>query len=41
MTAALPRHRLGLSYGKIQRELAAYFGLRVSQGELGNDPIED
>jgi transposase len=25
---------LGLSYGKIQHELATYFGLRVSQGEL-------
>jgi transposase len=25
---------LGLSYGKIQRELRAYFGLRVSVGEL-------
>ena len=49
VTAALPRHRLGLnvmlfvvyqkvalglSYGKIQRELATYFGLQVSQGEL-------
>src|SRR5262245_27729156 len=49
VTAALPRHRLGLhvllfvvyqkvalglSYGKIQRELRTYFGLRVSVGEL-------
>jgi transposase len=25
---------LGLSYGKVQHELATYFGLRVSQGEL-------
>jgi transposase len=25
---------LGLSYGKIQRELAIYFGLQVSEGEL-------
>jgi transposase len=25
---------LGLSYGKIQRELALYFGLRISQGAL-------
>jgi hypothetical protein len=51
VTAALPRHRLGLnlmlfvvyqkvalglSYGKIVRELAIYFGLRVSQAELVN-----
>lgn len=51
VTAALPRHRLGLntmlfvvyqkvaiglSYGKIQRELETYFGLRVSKGELSN-----
>jgi len=27
---------LGLSYGKIQRELATYFGLRVSKGQLSN-----
>lgn len=27
---------LGLSYGKIQRELAIYFGLRISQGQLSN-----
>jgi len=51
VTAALPRHRLGLhvmlfvvyqkvalglSYGKVQRELAIYFGLRISQGQLSN-----
>lgn len=51
VTAALPRHRLGLhvmlfvvyqkvavglSYGKIRHELATYFGLRVSKGELSN-----
>lgn len=51
VTAALPRHRLGLqtmlfvvyqkvvlglSYGKIRRELATYFGLHVSKGELSN-----
>ncbi|MCZ7574955.1 MAG: IS66 family transposase [Ardenticatenaceae bacterium] len=49
VTAALPRHRLGLrvllfvvyqkvalglSYGKIRQELATYFGLRLSLGEL-------
>lgn len=49
VTAALPRHRLGLrvllfvvyqkvalglSYGKIRRELATYFGLSVSRGTL-------
>jgi len=49
VTAALPRHRLGLnvmlfvvyqkmglglSYGKIRRELRMYFGLSVSPGEL-------
>jgi hypothetical protein len=49
VTAALPRHRLGLnvmlfvvyqkvalglSYGKIEHELATYFGLQISQGEL-------
>jgi transposase len=49
LSAALPRHRLGLhvllfvvyqkvalglSYGKIQRELRSYFGLRLSAGEL-------
>jgi transposase len=49
VTAALPRHRLGLhvllfvvyqkvalglSYGKIQRELRSYFGLTISAGEL-------
>lgn len=27
---------LGLSYGKIRRELATYFGLRVSKGQLSN-----
>jgi transposase len=27
---------VGLSYGKIQRELATYFGLRVSKGQLSN-----
>lgn len=51
VTAALPRHRLGLhvmlfvvyqkaalglSYGKIKRELTTYFGLQVSPGELVN-----
>lgn len=51
VTAALPRHRLGLnvmlfvsyqkagmglSYGKIRRELATYFGLQVSPAELVN-----
>jgi transposase len=27
---------LGLSYGKIRRELATYFGLRISRGQLSN-----
>jgi transposase len=27
---------LGLSYGKVQRELATYFGLQVSKGQLSN-----
>jgi FtsZ-binding cell division protein ZapB len=27
---------LGLSYGKIRRELATYFGLQVSKGQLSN-----
>jgi transposase len=55
VTAALPRHRLGLhamlfvvyqkaalglSYGKIRRELATYFGLQVSPGELVNTMAE-
>jgi transposase len=51
VTAALPRHRLGLqvmlfvvyqktalglSYGKVKKELKSYFGLEVSRGTLVN-----
>ena len=31
---------LGLSYGKIQRELSLYFGLTISKGELSNMVLE-
>lgn len=31
---------LGLSYGKIQRELSLYFGLTISKGELSNIVLE-